>query len=74
MLFIISKELSQQVHKLMNVMVDSSSTQKRVKVTKSTEDRVKDDDLKSLFKKTQSKISSIENEIKRVEAKNLHQD
>ena len=55
-------------------MVDSSSTQKRVKVTKSTEDRVKDDDLKSLFKKTQSKISSIENEIKRVEAKNLHQD
>ena len=58
----------------MNVMVDSSSTQKRVKVTKSTEDRVKDDDLKSLFKKTQSKISSIENEIKRVEAKNLHQD
>ena len=58
----------------MNVMVDSSPIQNSIKEMESTENRVKNYDLKNLFKKTQSKINSIENEIKRVEAKNVHQD
>ena len=33
-----------------------------------------DDDLLELLKKTQTKVNSLENEFKKVETENLHQD
>ena len=71
------KELSQQVHKLMNYVIDSdgSSVQAGVKNIKSTKSRTDDaGDLRNALKKTQSKIKSMENEIKKFEAENIHQD
>ena len=71
------KELSQQVHKLMNYIIDSdgASVQAVVKNTKSARKRDEDaGDLRDVVKKTQLKIRSMENEIKKFEAENIHQD
>ena len=71
------KELSQQVHKLMNYIIDSDGTsvQAVVKNTKSARTRDEDaGDLRDVVKKTQLKIRSMENEIKKFEAENIHQD
>ena len=54
---------------------DGSSAEAGVKHTKS--ERTRDDDagaLRNVLKKTQSKIKSMENEIKKFEAENIHQD
>ena len=60
---------------LMNMMMknDGSSQQASDKVLKKTSDEDGDELLK-LLKMTQKKVNSLENEFKKVETENLHQD
>ena len=61
----------------MNYIIDSdgASVQAVVKNTKSARKRDEDaGDLRDVVKKTQLKIRSMENEIKKFEAENIHQD
>lgn len=73
----IVKDLNQRMEKMMNLMLQFDNFQKGTKVLKSgirDQDEVASGELFDLLKKTQTKVSSLENEIKRVEAENIHQD
>ena len=60
----------------MNLMLQFDGAQNGAKVLKSgiRNDEDSSGELLNLLKKTQSKVSSLENEITRVEAENIHQD
>ena len=61
----------------MNLMLQFDSSQKSTKELKSgirNHDKLASGELLGLLKKTQTKVSSLENEITRVEAENIHQD
>ena len=61
----------------MNLMLEFDGSQKRAEVLKSgvrNNDEVASGNFLNLLQKTQSKVSSLENEITRVEAENIHQD
>ena len=64
------------MEKMMNLMLQYDGDQKSAKVLKSgiRNDEDASGELLDLLKKTQSKVSSLENEITRVEAENIHQD
>ena len=63
------------MEKMMNLMLQYDGDQKSAKVLKSGihNDEDASGKLLDLLKKTQSKVSSLENEITRVEAENIHQ-
>ena len=61
----------------MNLMLEFDGSQKRAEELKSgvrNNDEVASGNFLNLLQKTQSKVSSLENEITRVEAENIHQD
>ena len=65
------------MHKLMNFIFYSNESSvpvglKNIKSTKTGADDA--GDIRNVLKKTQSKIKSMENEIKKFEAENIHQD
>ena len=64
------------MEKMMNLMLKFDGAEKSAKVLKSgiRNDEVASGELLDLLEKTQSKVSSLENEITRVEAENIHQD
>ena len=64
------------MHKLMNIMLDpnGSTTRTRFEGLKSTKNEVElSSEIHELLKKTQSKINSVENEIKNVVSENNYQ-
>ena len=63
------------MEKMMNLMLQFDGAQNNVKVLKSgiRDEEDTSGELLDLLKKTQSKVSSLENEITRVEAENIHQ-
>ena len=69
------KELNQRMILLMNMMMknEGSSRQASNKDLKQTTDE-DGDELLELLKKTQTEVNALENEFKKVEAENLHQD
>ena len=65
------------MEKMMNLMLEFDGSQKRAEELKSgvrNNDEVASGNFLNLLQKTQSKVSSLENEITRVEAENIHQD
>ena len=60
----------------MNLMLQFDGSEQGANVHKSgiRNDEVASVELLNLLEKTQSKVSSLENEISRVEAENIHQD
>ena len=64
-------QLSQQLHMIMSKLPEGSQGEAELKVSKKED---QSGELLKLLKKTQSEVSSLENEIKRVEAENIHQD
>ena len=67
----IQNQLSQQLNMIMGKLPERSQTEADFKASKKEIDSSK---LLNLLKKTQIQVSSLENEIKRVEAENIHQD
>ena len=69
------KELNQRIILLMNMMMknEGPSRQASDKDLKQTSDQ-DSDELLELLKKTQTEVNALENEFKKVEAENLHQD
>ena len=72
----IVKDLNQRMEKMINLMLQFDGSEKGANVLKSgiRNDEVASGELLDLLEKTQSKVSSLENEITRVEAENIHQD
>ena len=64
-------QLSQQLHTIMTQLLKGSQGEADIKSSKKEDDS---DELLKLLKKTQSQVSSLENEIHRVEAENIHQE
>ena len=76
------KELNQRMNLVMNMVMANdwnlhSGSYKDLKSNARSNGRTsneENDDLLELFKKTQTKVNSLENEFKKVETENLHQD
>ena len=64
-------QLSQQLHMIMSKLPEGSQGGADIKASKMEDES---DELLKLLKKTQSQVSSLENEIHRVEAENIHQE
>ena len=64
-------QLSQQLNIIMGKMSEKSKFPAALKASKKKDESGK---LLNLLKKTQKQVSSLENEIKRIEAENIHQD
>ena len=65
------KELSQQLNMIMGKMSPKPKWPIFPKASKKKDESSK---LLKLLKKTQTQVSSLENEIKRIKAENIHQD
>ena len=63
-------QLSQQLHMIMSKLPEGYQGGADIKASKAEDDS---GELLKLLKKTQSEVSSLENEIKKVEAENIHQ-
>ena len=63
-------QLSQQLNMIMSKLPEGSQGEAELKVRKKED---QSGELLKLLKKTQSEVSSLENEIKKVEAENIHQ-
>ena len=64
-------QLTQQLNMIMGKLPEGSQTAADLQASKKED---KSDKLLNLLKKTQMQVSSLENEIHRVEAENIHQD
>ena len=64
-------QLSQQMHMIMAKLPETSKGEADLKATKKEDNT---DELVKLLKKTQSHVRSLENEIKKVETENIHQE
>ena len=64
-------QLSQQLHMIMWKLPEGSQGEADLKGSKKED---QSGELLKLLKKTQSEVSSLENEIKKVEAENIHQE
>ena len=64
-------QLSQQLHMIMAQLPKGSQGENVLKATKKEDDN---GELLKLLKKTQSQVSSLENEITKIEAENIHQE
>ena len=64
-------QLSQQLHMIMAQLPKRSQGEADMKASKKEDHGGQ---LLKLLKKTQSQVSSLENEITRVEAENIHQE
>ena len=62
---------NQILHMIMEKLPEGSQGEAELKASKKED---KSDELWSLLKKTQSKVNSLENEITKVEAENIHQE
>ena len=74
------KELNQRMNLVMNMMMandwnpqSSSYRELKLNARRKTSDEESEGFLE-LLKKTQAKVNSLENEFKKVETENLHQD
>ena len=61
-------QLSQQLSMIIG------KTSEKSKIPKASKKKDESSKLLKLLKKTQTQVSSLENEIKRIEAENIHQD
>ena len=64
-------QLTQQLKMIMGKLPEGSQTAADIPASKKEDES---DKLLNLLKKTQMQVSSLENEINRVEAENIHQD
>ena len=64
-------KLTEQLQMVMRKFPERSQTAADLQTSKKKDDS---DKLLNLLKKTQMQVSSLENEIKRIEAENIHQD
>ena len=64
-------QLSQQLHMIMSKLPEGSQGEADLKGSKAEDES---GELLKLLKKTQSQVSSLENEIHRVEAENINQE
>ena len=64
-------KLTEQLQMVMRKFPERSQTAADLQTSKKKDDS---DKLLNLLKKTQMQVSSLENEIERIEAENIHQD